>query len=95
MLSDEDENEDDEVDAEAMKFDLDADLANVHLVTTSPTRVSFASPSHSSRSIPGPTPSLSICFIALEQTVLAMQEDQWKFFEDMRTLITSRLPPPS
>lgn len=37
MLSDEDENEDDEVDAEAMKFDLDANLANVHLVTTSPT----------------------------------------------------------
>ncbi|KAB1209437.1 hypothetical protein CJ030_MR6G027696 [Morella rubra] len=92
----EDEPEGKEVDAEAMEFDVDANLVDDPPVIPSPTRV------------PDPPTSLSARFTSFEERITTMHEvqrkfledrvtymkdEQRKFFEEMRHFMTTRFPP--
>ncbi|KAB1209802.1 hypothetical protein CJ030_MR6G013206 [Morella rubra] len=91
-----DKPESEEVDAEAMEFDIDADLADDPPIIPLPTRV------------PDPTSSFDTQFTAfeermtamheaqkkfLQESITSMQEEQRQFFAKMRTFM-SRFPPP-
>ncbi|KAB1222984.1 hypothetical protein CJ030_MR2G020035 [Morella rubra] len=93
----EDEPKGKEVDAEAKEFDVDVDLADDPPFISSPTRV------------PNPTSSFDSQLTAfeermtamhkalkkfLQESVISIQEEQRKFFEEMRTFM-ARFPPPS
>ncbi|KAB1211689.1 hypothetical protein CJ030_MR6G022461 [Morella rubra] len=92
----EDEPEGEEVDAEVIEFDGNADVADNPPVPPSPSRV------------PDPTTFLSARLTTfeervstmheeqrkfLEERVTSIQEEQRKFFEDMRTFMTTCFPP--
>ncbi|KAB1206092.1 hypothetical protein CJ030_MR7G005996 [Morella rubra] len=93
----EDEPEGEEVDAEAMEFDVDADMVDDPPIIPSPTKV------------PDPTSSFDTQFIAfkwrittmheaqkkfLDERFTSMEKEQRKFFEEMKTFM-ARFPPPS